>query len=202
MRSPPAAARRPSECGSRCARSSTGWSRPGSGRRTNFYRDGDGAAIAARAARAQYLDSRAEAPILLVGEAPGYRGARVSGIPFTSERQLTGRARPRRRRRSCTRALADFGLADRGAALERRPDASRHRLVEPPADREARFVPGSTFARELGRGRQVVGCRQACSRGARTPRTSAIRAGAGWRRSGTGLLQFAPGGRLVRRFSE
>jgi uracil-DNA glycosylase len=27
---------------------------------------------------------------LVVGEAAGYRGARVSGLPFTSERQLTG----------------------------------------------------------------------------------------------------------------
>jgi uracil-DNA glycosylase len=38
----------------------------------------------------RYLESRSGAPILLVGEAAGYRGARVSGLPFTSERQLTG----------------------------------------------------------------------------------------------------------------
>jgi hypothetical protein len=37
-----------------------------------------------------YLDERPDAAFLLVGEAAGYRGARVSGIPFTSERQLTG----------------------------------------------------------------------------------------------------------------
>ncbi len=43
-----------------------------------------------RARLAEYLASRSDATILLVGEAPGYRGARVSGIPFTSERQLTG----------------------------------------------------------------------------------------------------------------
>jgi uracil DNA glycosylase superfamily protein len=37
-----------------------------------------------------YLEARRGAPVILVGEAAGYRGARVSGIPFTSERQLTG----------------------------------------------------------------------------------------------------------------
>lgn len=37
-----------------------------------------------------YLESRRRAPIILVGEAAGYRGARVSGLPFTSERQVTG----------------------------------------------------------------------------------------------------------------
>ena len=43
-----------------------------------------------RSRLARYLGSRAQAAVVLVGEAPGYRGARVSGIPFTSERQLTG----------------------------------------------------------------------------------------------------------------
>jgi uracil-DNA glycosylase family 4 len=55
----------------------------------NFYRDGPDANLR-RVRLREYLGSREEAPFLLVGEAPGYRGARVSGIPFTSERQLTG----------------------------------------------------------------------------------------------------------------
>jgi uracil-DNA glycosylase len=38
---------------------------------------------------AGYLERRKSARYLLVGEAAGYRGARVSGLPFTSERQFS-----------------------------------------------------------------------------------------------------------------
>ena len=37
-----------------------------------------------------HLSARRDARYLLVGEAAGYRGARISGVPFTSERQLSG----------------------------------------------------------------------------------------------------------------
>ena len=59
------------------------------GRTFNQYAEGPRAPLL-RERLVAYLESRAAARILLVGEAPGYRGARVSGIPFTSERQLTG----------------------------------------------------------------------------------------------------------------
>ena len=59
------------------------------GRTFNQYAEGPRCALL-RERLVRYLEERADAPLLLVGEAPGYRGARVSGIPFTSERQLTG----------------------------------------------------------------------------------------------------------------
>ena len=55
----------------------------------NFYRDGAGADLRCERLRG-YLEEREEAPLLLVAEAAGYRGSRVSGVPLTSERQLSG----------------------------------------------------------------------------------------------------------------
>lgn len=57
-----------------------------------------------------YLEARAEAPVVLVGEAAGYRGARVSGIPFTSERQLTGAGPAEATATIVHRVLAELGV--------------------------------------------------------------------------------------------
>ena len=61
---------------------------------------------------AAYLESRARAEIVLVGEAAGYRGARISGIPFTSERQLTGAGPAEASATIVHRVLADLGLEE------------------------------------------------------------------------------------------
>jgi len=59
-----------------------------------------------------YLEARREAGVVLVGEAAGYRGARVSGIPFTSERQLTGSGPAEATATIVHRVLAELGVDD------------------------------------------------------------------------------------------
>lgn len=59
-----------------------------------------------------YLDAKAGAQFLLVGEAAGYRGARVSGIAFTSERQLTGSGPAEASATVVHRVLAELGVED------------------------------------------------------------------------------------------
>jgi uracil-DNA glycosylase len=80
------------------------------GRTFNFYRDGERAELLRGRLRA-YLESRVAAEILLVAEAPGYRGTRVSGIPLTSERQLTGAGPAEATATIVHRVLAELGLA-------------------------------------------------------------------------------------------
>jgi uracil-DNA glycosylase len=123
----------------------------------NFYRDGAGAARRRERLR-NYLDARASAPLLLVGEAAGYRGARVSGIPFTSERQLTGSGPAEATATVVHRVLADFGLEEETLCwnvvpthphLPGRPDTNRRPTRE-------EVVASRTFLDELSRGRRVV----------------------------------------------
>src|SRR5215210_193034 len=76
----------------------------------NFYRDGVRARLLCERLE-RYLDERADAPVLLVGEAPGYRGTRVSGIPLTSERQLTGDGPAEATATFVHRVLDDLGVA-------------------------------------------------------------------------------------------
>ena len=77
----------------------------------NFYREGGGAETR-RNRLIDYLRSREAAPLLLVGEAAGYRGARVSGIPFTSERQLTGSGPAEASATIVHCVLADLGIEE------------------------------------------------------------------------------------------
>jgi uracil-DNA glycosylase len=59
-----------------------------------------------------YLRETEGARIVLVGEAAGYRGARVSGIAFTSERQLTGAGPAEATATIVHRVVEELGVAD------------------------------------------------------------------------------------------
>lgn len=65
-----------------------------------------------RARLRAYLGRHEQASLVLVGEAPGYRGARVSGVPFTAERQLTGHGPAEATATIVHRVLAELGIED------------------------------------------------------------------------------------------
>jgi uracil-DNA glycosylase family 4 len=124
------------------------------GQTTNFYRHGPGA-VCRRARLAAYLESRGDAPFLLVGEAPGYRGARVSGIPFTSERQLTGTGPAEATATIVHRVLAELGLAELVLlwnVVPTHPGTPTSNRAPTPAE----VREGRRFADELARGRHVI----------------------------------------------
>ena len=103
----------------------------------------------------EHLAARADASFVLVGEAAGYRGARVSGVPFTSERQLSGAGPAEATATIVHRVLAELGIEDDvllwnvvpthpgTATSNRRPTRAEVAAARP-------------FLDELTRGRRVV----------------------------------------------
>lgn len=120
----------------------------------NQYADSD----LRRERLARYLEERAGASILLVGEAPGYRGTRVSGIPLTSERQLTGLGPAEATATIVHRALADLGVAD-DVLLWNLVPTHPHRPGLPDSNRpptRAEIAASAPFLGELVRGRRAI----------------------------------------------
>jgi len=107
---------------------------------------------------AGYLAQRSGAELLLVGEAAGYRGARVSGIPFTSERQLTGSGPAEASATIVQRVLEELGLADHVLLWNVVP-THPHRPGEPGSNRRPRadeIEASRPFLEQLAVGRRVV----------------------------------------------
>jgi hypothetical protein len=123
----------------------------------NFYREGDGAGE--RCARlAAYLEARSSARWLLVGEAAGWRGARVSGLPFTSERQLTGAGPAEATATIVHRVLGELGVEE-DVLLWNVVPTHPHRPGEPRTNRpptRAEVEAGGPFLAELAGDRRVV----------------------------------------------
>jgi hypothetical protein len=157
----------------------------------NFYRRGAGATVRRERLRA-YLESREHCLLLLVGEAAGYRGARVSGLPFTSERQLSGTGPAEATSTIVQGVLAELELdvllwnvvpTHPGTATSnRRPTAPEIAASRP-------------FLDELARNRRVLAVGRLAAQATKAPylRHPSHGGAAEFR---AGLLQFCAGGRL------
>jgi len=101
------------------------------------------------------LTARSDASVLVVGEAAGYRGARVSGVPFTSERQLSGSGPAEATATIVHRVLGELGLEHTVLLWNVVPThpgtATSNRA---PTRREV--DAGVPFARRLAEGRRVL----------------------------------------------
>jgi uracil-DNA glycosylase len=111
-----------------------------------------------RARLEAYLALQASARILLVGEAAGYRGARVSGIPFTSERLLTGRPPAEATATVVHDVLRELGV-EHDVLLWNLVPTHPHEPGNPDSNRRPtrdEIEAGRPFLSRLARGRRVV----------------------------------------------
>ena len=120
----------------------------------NFYREGPRARLLRRRL-AGYLAAREHARFLLVGEAPGYRGARVSGVPFTSERQLTGEGPAEATATIVHAVIAELGIETDVVlwnVVPTHPGTARSNRAPTRSEIEA----SAPFLAELAQGRRVI----------------------------------------------
>jgi uracil-DNA glycosylase len=120
----------------------------------NQYAEGERARLL-RDRLTAYLEVRSEATFLLVGEAPGYLGARVSGIPFTSERQLLGTGPAEASATIVHRVLAELGLEDRVILWNVVPTHPGTEASNRAPTRDE-VAAGLVFAHRLAEGRRVT----------------------------------------------
>jgi Uracil DNA glycosylase superfamily len=102
-----------------------------------------------------YLAARRHAEVVLVGEAAGYCGTRVSGIPFTSERQLTGTGPAEATATILHRVLVRLGVEDEVLLWNVVPthpgdETSNRRPTR------AEVEDAAPFLREITAGRRVI----------------------------------------------
>jgi uracil-DNA glycosylase len=165
------------------------------GETCNFYREGERAGLL-RSRVCAYLEERAGASLLLCGEAPGYRGTRISGIPFTSERQISGEGPAEASATIVHRVLDELGLADDVVCWNVVP-THPHRPREPASNRppnRAEIDAGRPFLEALAHGRRVLAVGRVAHAvlGGPYVRHPAHGGAAEFRE---GLLHFAAGGR-------
>jgi uracil-DNA glycosylase len=134
---------------------------------------------------------------VLVGEAAGYRGARVSGLPFTSERQVTGAAPGEATATIVHRVLTELALEERVLLWNVVPT---HPGTETSNRRPTREEVEASlpFLRELVSGRRAVAVGRLAHAviGGQYVRHPSHGGAADFR---AGLLHLRLGGRLVRR---
>ena len=133
----------------------------------NQYAEGPRSALL-RSRLVDYMRVRSTAGVLLVGEAAGYRGARVSGLPFTSERQLTGEGPAEATATIVQRALVRLGLAERVLLWNVVPTHPGTAETNRPPRREE-IVVGLRFAEALRTGRSAIAVGRVAERALAAP---------------------------------